>query len=192
MVNKIISKTGLITMNTPHQLRIPRLNLQSLFIWMHQQHYLGTQSSDSCPAGTVWLCIFWWPASCGASFTWTTQQGTAKWTLKAIGGWPFGHDVHNFTLLSNLTANDNLDQIRKEHNKPQENITTYTWSSSIKVTAVQLELFDFAYSDGQQVVVHHSLEQEGSTAEIGHYPTSFPLSSFHSLFPPSPITLSAS
>jgi len=32
----------------------------------------------------------------------------------------------------------------------------------------------------------------GSEHEIGHYSTSFPLSSFYSLFPPSPITLSAS
>jgi len=31
-----------------------------------------------------------------------------------------------------------------------------------------------------------------SAPEIGNYSTSFPLSSFHSLFPLSPITLSAS
>jgi len=93
-------------------------------------------------------------------------QGITKWTISAVGSWPFGSDVDHFTVSTNLTANLNLDQIHQEHNEPAENMTTYTWSSSTNNIAVKMELFDFAFADDQQVKVFHSLDQEGGIATL--------------------------
>jgi len=67
---------------------------------------------------------------------------------------------------------------------PKNNIPNEGWH--LKYTVCKL--FQKSEISNRKWMAHF-----GTTpTEIGHYPTSFPLSSFHSLFPPSPITLSAS
>lgn len=136
-------------------------------------HYSATTGNNST---TIEYSLAFYNVSANVSFagqTFGIPLAATKWSIALSGGWPFGDANHNFTSVSTITLPSSLAPsqkqvyaIRQVSNTPEHSMTTYMVSlsgpssspSDQGVNALQLEVFDIAVADGQQVSANHSVE----------------------------------